>query len=91
MRRYRVYIAAGAALAQTLFGFELASADPRVVGINLVGSEDNYAAMADYADHMRIFQLAPGLNQRFVSACMRASLRLGSFHRKASAATSARR
>jgi hypothetical protein len=91
MRRYRVYIAAGAALAQTLFGFELASADPRVVGINLVGSEDNYAAMADYADHMRIFQLAPGLNQRFVSACMRASLRSGSFHRKASAATSARR
>ena len=33
-------------LAQTLFGFELASVDPRVAGINLVGSEDNYAAMA---------------------------------------------
>ena len=48
-------------LAQTLFGFELASVDPRVAGINLVGSEDNYAAMADYADHMRIFQFARGL------------------------------
>jgi adenosine deaminase len=48
-------------LAQALFGFELASADPRVAGINLVGSEDNYAAMADYADHMRIFQFVRGL------------------------------
>jgi adenosine deaminase len=48
-------------LAQTLFGFELASVDPRVAGINLVGSEDNYAAMAHYADHMRIFQFARGL------------------------------
>jgi adenosine deaminase len=48
-------------LAQTLFGFELASVDPRVAGINLVGSEDDYAAMADYAVHMRIFQFARGL------------------------------
>lgn len=48
-------------LAQALFGFELASADPRVAGINLVGSEDNYAAMADYADHMQIFQFVRGL------------------------------
>jgi adenosine deaminase len=48
-------------LAQALFGFELASIDPRVAGINLVGSEDNYAAMADYADHMKIFQFVRGL------------------------------
>jgi adenosine deaminase len=48
-------------LAQALFGFELASADARVAGINLVGSEDNFAAMADYADHMRIFQFVRGL------------------------------
>src|SRR5262245_51173354 len=47
--------------AQALFGFELASIDPRVAGINLVGSEDNFAAMADYADHMRIFQFVRGL------------------------------
>ena len=40
--------------AQTLFGFELASADPRVVAINFVGGEDNVIAMADYADHMRM-------------------------------------
>jgi adenosine deaminase len=40
--------------AQTLFGFELAAADPRTVAINFVGAEDNYIAMADYAEHMRM-------------------------------------
>ena len=40
--------------AQALFGFELASADPRVVAINLVGEEDEHTSMADYVDHMRI-------------------------------------
>ena len=28
--------------AQALFGFELASADPRVVAINFVGEEDGH-------------------------------------------------
>jgi adenosine deaminase len=40
--------------AQALFGFELASADPRVVGINFVGEEDAHDAMTDYAEHMRM-------------------------------------
>jgi adenosine deaminase len=40
--------------AQTLLGFEVASADPRVVGINYVQPEDGYTSMADYAVHMRI-------------------------------------
>jgi adenosine deaminase len=40
--------------AAALFGFELASADPRVVGINLVGQEDAHAAMTDYAEQMRM-------------------------------------
>lgn len=40
--------------AQALFGFELASADPRVVAINFVGEEDGPGAMADYAEHMRM-------------------------------------
>ena len=40
--------------AQALFGFELASADPRVVAINLVGAEDDYIPMTDYAAHMRM-------------------------------------
>jgi adenosine deaminase len=40
--------------AQILLGFELASADPRVVGLNLVQPEDNYTAMADYRIHMQM-------------------------------------
>jgi adenosine deaminase len=39
--------------AQALLGFETASADPRVVGINFVRPEDNYTSMADYALQMR--------------------------------------
>ena len=35
--------------AQALLGFETASADPRVVGINFVMPEDGYTSMADYA------------------------------------------
>ena len=50
--------------AAALFGFELASADPRVVGVNLVGQEDAHAAMTDYAEHMRMIgflrELYPG-------------------------------
>ena len=40
--------------AQTLFGFALAAADPRIVGINFVGAEDSQIAMADYGEHMRM-------------------------------------
>lgn len=40
--------------AQTLLGFEVASVDPRVVGINYVMPEDGKISMADYALHMRI-------------------------------------
>ena len=40
--------------AQSLLGFEVASVDPRVVGINYVMPEDGYNSMADYALHMRI-------------------------------------
>jgi adenosine deaminase len=40
--------------AQILLGFEAASADPRVVGLNLVMPEDCYACMADYRLHMQM-------------------------------------
>lgn len=40
--------------AQTLLGFETASADPRVVGINFVMPEDGYISMRDYALQMRM-------------------------------------
>lgn len=52
--------------AQTLLGFETASVDPRVVGINYVMPEDGYVSMRDYALHMRIINflhnLYPGVH-----------------------------
>ncbi len=40
--------------AQTVLGFEVASADPRVVGINFVMPEDGYVSMNDYALQMKM-------------------------------------
>ena len=40
--------------AQTLLGFEVASADPRFVGINMVMPEDGYISMSDYALQMKM-------------------------------------
>ena len=40
--------------AQILLGFEVASADPRVVGFNLVQPEDCEVCMADYRLHMQM-------------------------------------
>jgi adenosine deaminase len=47
--------------AQTLLGFETASADPRVVGINFVMPEDGYTSMADYAVQMHMIDFLHGL------------------------------
>jgi adenosine deaminase len=47
--------------AQTLVGFEVASADPRFVGINYVMPEDGTTSMADYALHMKIVGFLQGL------------------------------
>jgi adenosine deaminase len=47
--------------AQTLLGFETASADPRFVGINYVMPEDGNISMADYALHMKIVGYLHGL------------------------------
>jgi adenosine deaminase len=38
--------------AQTLLGFEVASADPEVVGINFVMAEDGYLSMSQYHQQM---------------------------------------
>ena len=40
--------------AQTLMGFEIASADPNVVGINFVQPEDAYLAMSEYNRQMHM-------------------------------------
>ncbi|HVA94495.1 MAG TPA: adenosine deaminase [Candidatus Dormibacteraeota bacterium] len=47
--------------AQTLLGFEVASADPHFVGINYVMPEDGATSMADYALHMKIVGYLHGL------------------------------
>jgi adenosine deaminase len=47
--------------AQTLLGFETASADPRFVGINYVMPEDGTISMADYALHMKMVGFLHGL------------------------------
>jgi adenosine deaminase len=47
--------------AQTLLGFETASADPRFVGLNYVMPEDGEISMADYALHMKIVGFLHGL------------------------------
>jgi adenosine deaminase len=47
--------------AQTLLGFETASADPRFVGINYVMPEDGTISMSDYALQMKIVGFLHGL------------------------------
>lgn len=47
--------------AQILLGFELAQADPRFVGLNLVMPEDWYVPMHDFDLHMRMLDFLHGL------------------------------
>jgi hypothetical protein len=47
--------------AQILLGFELAQADPRFVGLNLVMPEDWYVPMHDFALHMSMLDFLHGL------------------------------
>ena len=46
--------------AQTLLGFEAASADPRFLGVNYVQPEDYRTAMVDYALHMKMIAFLHG-------------------------------
>lgn len=47
--------------AQILTGFELASSDPRVVGLNLVMPEDWYVPMHDFDLHMKMMDYLHGV------------------------------
>ena len=42
--------------AQMFAAFELAGADPRVVGLNLVAPEDDPVALRDFSQHMRMLE-----------------------------------
>ena len=52
--------------AQVIFAFELAKADPRIVGLNFVQPEDGYISMRDYALQMSMLDamhpLYPGVH-----------------------------
>ena len=50
--------------AQTLLAFEVATADPRVVGINFVQPEDAYMAMSEYHRQMLMLDFLHGLYPR---------------------------
>jgi adenosine deaminase len=50
--------------AQALLGFEVASVDPRVLGINFVMPEDGYISMTDYVLQMRMVDFLHGLYPR---------------------------
>ncbi len=47
--------------AQMLLGFELAKADPRFVGLNLVMPEDYYIPLHDFSLHMQMLKYLHGL------------------------------
>ncbi len=47
--------------AQILLGFELAQADPRFVGLNLVMPEDYYVPMHDFDLHMKMLDYLHGI------------------------------
>jgi len=47
--------------AQMVAGFEIASADPRVVGINLVQSQDEYLALHDFERQLRMLDFLHGI------------------------------
>jgi len=47
--------------AQMVAGFEIASVDPRVVGINLVQSQDEYNALKDFDLQMRMLDYLHGV------------------------------
>lgn len=54
-------LAPGQVFAQILMGFELASSDPRVVGLNLVMPEDWYVPMHDFDLHMKMLDYLHGV------------------------------
>lgn len=47
--------------AQMVAGFEIAGADPRVVAVNLVQSQDEYRALHDFDLHMRMLDYLHGV------------------------------
>jgi adenosine deaminase len=80
-----------AVFAQILLGFELASSDPRFVGLNLVMPEDWYVPIHDFNEHMAMIDYLHGVYPRVRIALHAGELSMGmvkpedlSFHIRAS-------
>jgi len=54
-------LAPAAVFAETVLGFELASSDPRFLGLNLVMPEDWYIPMRDFELHMKMLDYLHGV------------------------------
>ena len=63
--------------AQLLYGFELATRDPRVVGVNLVAPEDDPVALRDYPLQMAMIQFLRPLDPRVKVSLHAGELTLG--------------
>ena len=80
-----------AVFAQILLGFELASSDPRFVGLNLVMPEDWYVPIHDFNEHMAMLDYLHGVYPKVHISLHAGELALGfvkpedlSFHIRAS-------
>ncbi len=79
--------------AQILLGFELASSDPRFVGLNLVMPEDWYVPLHDFKEHMAMLDYLHGVYPKVHIALHAGELAMGlvppedlTFHIRASIA-----
>jgi len=63
--------------AQLVYAFELATADPRVVGVNLVAPEDDPVALRDYGLHMAMIKFLRPLYPRVKVSLHAGELALG--------------
>ncbi|NUO74459.1 MAG: adenosine deaminase [Lysobacter sp.] len=65
------------AFAAMAYGYALAEADPRWVGVNIVGPEHHPSALRDYATHMRMFAYFKQRHPRVSSSLHAGELTLG--------------
>jgi adenosine deaminase len=63
--------------AQDVFAFRLVADDPRFVGLNIVGPEDDPTSLRDYALHMRMFGYLHGLDPAVAMSLHAGELVLG--------------
>jgi hypothetical protein len=66
-----------AVFAQIVLGFELASTDPRFVGLNLVMPEDWYVPLRDFNEHMAMIDYLHGLYPKVHIALHAGELAMG--------------